>query len=159
MTTGSLSPLSEEFSAQLRDQLRRLLLHFDEMRALAPAPGAWLPPVDLCEMKDAVLVRVELPGVAMADVRVSLLDSVLKIEGRKERPAPGKDAGGAEKPLRFLCLERSYGAFTRRVSLKWMVDVEQVSARLVNGILEVRLPKARSCGREIVIPIDESRAQ
>ena len=151
-----MSPLSGEFSEQLREQLRRLLTQFDEMRALAPTPGEWLPPVDLCEMEDAVVVKVEVPGVSPQDVRLTILDGVLKIEGRKERPALADGAtGNGEKPLRFLCLERSYGAFARSVSLKWMIDVQQVTARLSGGVLLIRLPKAQECGREILIPVTE----
>jgi HSP20 family molecular chaperone IbpA len=156
MTTGPLSTLPGEFSEQLREHLRRLLMHFDELRALAPQPGVWMPPVDLCEMEDAILVKVELPGVAIEDVRVTIHDSLLKIEGRKERASPASNSAiNEEKPLRFLCLERSYGPFARTVSLKWMIEVQQVTARLANGILHIRLPKAQGCGREIVIPITE----
>lgn len=161
MTTGPLSALPGEFSEQLREKLRWLLMHFDEMRALAPTPGAWLPPIDLCEMDDAIVVNIELPGIPSGDVRVTVLDSVLKIEGRKEpaAPAAGQGANG-EKPLRYVCLERSYGAFVRTVALKWRIDTRRVSARLADGILQVRLPKADECGREIMIPItDETDGQ
>ena len=156
MTTGSLSPLPGDFSDRLREQLRRLLLHFDELRLMATTPGGWLPPVDLCELKDAILVKVELPGVARESVRISMQDGMLKIEGRKERPSPTAPLSvDAEKPLRFICLERAYGTFSRSVALKWTIDVQQVSARLTNGILHIRLPKAETCGREIMIPITE----
>jgi len=153
--TGPLSPLPGEFSEQLREQLRRLLMHFDELQALAPSPGAWLPAVDLCEMADAVLVRVELPGISPEALRVTIRDDLLKIEGRKE-PEPAADpAAKGERPIRFLCLERSYSAFSRSLLLKWAIDPERVSARLENGVLQIHLPKARSCGREILVPIEE----
>lgn len=123
---------------------------------MATSPGAWLPPVDLCEMEDAILVNVEIPGVARESVRISLHDGILKIEGRKERPSlTANHVAEAEKPLRFICLERAYGTFARSVALKWIIDVQHVSARLTNGILQIRLPKMQSGGREIVIPITE----
>jgi HSP20 family protein len=156
MTTGSLSPLPGDFSERLREQLRRLLLHFDELRLMATSPGAWLPPVDLCEMEDAIIVKVELPGVPRESVRVSMQDGMLKIEGRKERPPLTVSHGTSdEKPLRFICLERAYGTFARSVALKWTIDAQHMSARLSNGILHIRLPKAQGCGREIVVPITE----
>jgi len=153
MTTGPLSTLPGEFSEQLREKLRWLLMHFDEMRSLAPSPGAWLPPIDLCEMDDAILVKVELPGIPAEDVRLTMLDGVLKIEGRKERSPVAGQGPNEEKPVCFICLERSYGTFARTVPLKWPIDLRHVSARLANGILQIRLPKARECGREIIIPI------
>lgn len=155
--TTQVIPLSKEVSDRLRDQLRRLLLYLDDLRTLAaPVPGVWTPTMDLCEMEDAILVRVELPGVSREHVRVTLLDGVLKIEGRKDRAVPDavNDAAG-NKPLRYLCLERASGNFLRRVTLKWAIDISQVSARLADGILQIRLPKAREAGREILIPVQE----
>ncbi len=109
-------------------------------------------------MEDAIIVRIEIPGVSRENVCITIRDGLLKIEGRKERqlPALQHEAKG-NRLVRFICLERAYGAFVRHVPLKWMVDLAAVSARLADGILEVRLPKSRECGREIIIPItDES---
>jgi|KBSSwiStaDraftv2_1062776.scaffolds.fasta_scaffold831220_2 HSP20 family protein len=152
--TRPLNPLSVELSDQLRDRLRRLLVRVDELRAQAQQPGSWSPPVDLCEMEDSILVRVELPGVPLSHFRVSLLDSKLRIEGRKEREtteAPSED----QKPVRFLCLEREYGTFSLNVTMKWLVEAEGITAKLLDGVLHVRLPKSDVCGREIVIPVEE----
>ena len=154
--TAPLSPLPQEFSERLRDQLRRLLLHFEELRAAAPpAPGSWLPPVDLYEMDEAVVVRLELPGVTLSAVRLTILDGLLKIEGTKEAYPPSEQVNEQEKPLRYHCLERTSGTFARRVQLKWTIDLAHISARLANGILEIRLPKAQTCGKELLIPIIE----
>jgi HSP20 family protein len=154
--TAPLNPLPEEFSEQLRKQLRRLLVHFDEIRVMTPTAGGWVPPLDLRELDDTILVNVEVPGISLSQLRVTVLDRILKIEGRKERPT-GSPSRGAEKPLRFVCLERTYGTFTRSVSLKWPIDIDGISALLANGILHIRLPKAKAAGQEIVIPITEER--
>ena len=147
-----ISSLPEGLSEQVREQLRRLLMHLEELPKIALAPGAWQPPVDLCEMSDAIVIRIELPGVRREDLRVSILDNALKIEGRKQRLTPGRTEG--EKPLRFVCLERSYGSFARTIALKWPVEVENISADLTDGVLHIRLPKTKSCGREVFIPIN-----
>ncbi len=154
--TAPLSPLPQEFSERLRDQLRRLLLHFEELRAAAPpTPGSWLPPVDLYEMDEAVVVRLELPGVAAASVRITILDGTLKIEGTKETSTPATQLTEPDKPLRYLCLERTSGTFARRVQLKWTIDLAHVTAKLANGLLELRLPKAQASGKELLIAIIE----
>ena len=154
--TAPLSPLPQEFSERLRDQLRRLLLHFEEMRAAAPpTPGSWLPPVDLYEMDEAVVVRLELPGVAASSVRITILDGILKIEGTKETACPATQTTEPDKPLRYLCLERTSGTFARRVQLKWTIDLAHVVAKLSNGLLEIRLPKAQAAGKELLIAIIE----
>lgn len=154
--TAPLSPLPQEFSERLRDQLRRLLLHFEEMRAAAPpTPGSWLPPVDLYEMDEAVVVRLELPGVAPSSVRITILDGMLKIEGTKETVHPATQTSEPDKPLRYLCLERTSGTFSRRVQIKWTIDLAHVVAKLSNGLLEIRLPKAQAAGKELLIAIIE----
>jgi HSP20 family protein len=154
--TKPLNPLSVELSDQLRDRLRRLLVRVDELRALAQQPGAWVPPVDVFEAEDAILVRIELPGVAASHLRITLRDSLLKLEGRKEAEAPvTEDTAENERPSRFLCLEREYGAFSLTVAIKWQVDIDRINARLTAGVLNIRLPKAAAGGRELVIPIVE----
>jgi HSP20 family protein len=154
--TKPLNPLSLELSEQLRDRLRRLLVRVDELRAQAQQPGSWLPPLDLYEAEDAVLVRVELPGVQAAQLRMSFHNNMLKLEGRKERDLTAtEDIPEDERPTTFLCLEREYGSFALAVPIKWQVDVDRITAQLSAGILNIRLPKMASGGREIVIPISD----
>jgi HSP20 family protein len=149
-----LHPLSRDVAEQLHERMRRILVRLDEMRAMASSPSAWMPPVDVCEMDEAILVRVELPGVSRTNVRLTMLDNMLKIEGRKEREAPNQFPE-ADRPIRFICLERSYGNFTFSVALNWPIEVENISAKMVDGVLQIRLPKAPTCGREIAITISE----
>lgn len=150
--TNPLHPLSKEVAEQLREQMRRMLVRLEEMRALAPSPSSWMPPVDICEMEEAIRIRVELPGVSAAQVKLTLRDNQLKLEGRKER---GHLAGEGIRPVRFLCLERSYGSFSFTITIRWPVDVSRSSTSMTNGVLQITLPKAHNCGREIEIPIVE----
>ena len=154
--TGSLHPLSKEVAEQLRSQMRRMLVRLEELRLLASTPNTWTPPVDVYETEDAVLVNIELPGVSMDQLRIKLLDNVLKIEGQKERTTPtARLLPETERPVRFICLERGYGNFSLTVSLRWTVDAENVTAQLSAGVLQLRLAKTKTCGREITISITE----
>ncbi len=136
-----------------------MLARLDEIRSLASnseTHGVWMPAVDVCEMEGAILVRAEMPGVQPEHVRVTMLDNVLKIEGRKERPnLTGRLLPEAERPVRFICLERTFGSFAFSLPLKWPIDTANVSARLTDGVLQIRLPKTSACGREITIPVSE----
>ncbi len=154
--TGSLHPLSKEVAEQLRSQMRRMLVRLEELRLLASTPNTWTPPVDVYETEDAILVGIELPGVSMDQLRIKLLDNVLKIEGHKERANPtARLLSETDRPVRFICLERGYGNFALTVSLRWTVEAENVVAQLREGVLHVRLPKTKTCGREITISITE----
>jgi len=157
MATNPLHLPSNVLVEQLRDQMRRMLVRLDEMRQFASqASGVWMPPVDVIEMEEAIMVRTEMPGVAMEHVRLTVLDNTLKIEGRKERENPTDNLPSEdERPIRFICLERSYGGFGFTISLRWQIDASKVAARMSDGVLEIHLPKTKTAGREITIPITE----
>lgn len=91
-------------------------------------------PVDIEELDDAFVVELDLPGVRKEDVSIDLRDNELMIKGEmKERERKGV--------LRRQT--RRYGAFEHRISVPGDVDPDSVSAMLENGILTVRLAKAR----------------
>jgi len=96
--------------------------------------GHWVPNVDLEEDADAVIVQVEVPGIPPNHLRVVCHGGSLQISGEKKPPLPRGEA-------HFLCLERSYGKFSRVIYLNTAVDVEGAGASLQNGILRIILPK------------------
>lgn len=148
-----LHPLPADISEQVYERLRRMLVQFEELRQFAEAPGTWHPPIDLCETGEELVIRAELPGIKRDQVRITIEDNILKIEGHKERLMTGESE--ADKPQRYLCLERAYGSFARTIALRWPVQVDRITARLADGVLTLHLPKAVYCGREVTIPIDE----
>lgn len=155
--TSPLQPPQNIFLEQMRDQMRRMLVRLEEIRALtSAASGAWTPAVDILETEDSIQIKVEMPGVSIENVRATVLDHVLKIEGRKERENLNENSPSElERPIRFLCLERSYGSFAFTIALRWQVDVSNVSAKMNEGVLTIHLPKTQTAGREIAIPIKE----
>lgn len=81
------------------------------------------------------MVRVEVAGVRNADLRVAVEGERLCIRG--VRSQPGRD----EDVLRHHQLEIEQGPFEARVRLPAAIERTQVSARLEEGVLTVRLPK------------------
>lgn len=116
------------------------------------ASGAWAPPVDLCETADAILLRVELPGVASDQIKIGLCNTKLRIWGEKKRRQANR------RIVSYLCSERSYGKFNRVVPIRWTINVRGAEAELRNGILSIRLPKLddRRGGEFIVTVKDET---
>ena len=104
------------------------------------------PVVDIDETPEEFLVRVDLPGIAQKDVKVSLMGDTLTIRG--ERKQENKDAGN---PLRA---ERVYGAFERSIALGAPVRGDQVRATYKDGVLEIHVPKAEEARqREIQVQV------
>ena len=93
----------------------------------------WTPTVDVSESDEEIVVNAELPGVKSEDVKVTVEDDVLTIEGEKKREDESVD-GQTHR------VERSYGRFVRSFKLP-AVNADSVSATYSDGVLKVSLPK------------------
>ncbi len=112
------------------------------------AVGNWIPNVDICETADAVMIRVELPGIEPADIRLTIQGNVLRVQGTKREPA------AVRARLSYYCLERRYGKFDRQIAIDWVVDAGRSHATLANGILTIQIPRIENRrGTVFEIPI------
>ena len=112
-----------------------------------PRGRAWLPPVDMHETKDDLVLNVELPGVSEKDVTVSITGDLLSIKGERRWNDEAKDR-------QYLHTERVYGQFERLVQLPMAVQADKVKASYRDGVLQITLPKAEELKpREIKIDI------
>jgi HSP20 family protein len=98
-------------------------------------PSAWTPAVDVAEHEGEYIVKVELPGVAREDVKITMQENILTIRGEK------KAEKEAHEP-NFHRVERSYGSFQRSFTLPTHVKNDRIEASYRDGILTVTLPKA-----------------
>ncbi len=99
----------------------------------------WVPAVDVIEQKDAYVFYAELPGVEASQVDVNFEQNVLTIRGTK-KSAIATVAEGE----RVYAAERVTGTFERSVRLPEFVDGERISAEFTNGVLTVKVPKAKA---------------
>lgn len=140
---------------ELRQRFDRL---FDEFSGgetgLTPAK------LDVIEGDGKLILRAEMPGIKAEDVKIEVVDDVLTVHGEheesKEAKAPkagketkngkaAKDAGG-----RFLRRERSFGSFTRSVTLPPNVDASKIEASCKDGVVEITVPLPQSCEGKVV---------
>lgn len=113
--------------------------------------GAWIPPVDIVEDKERILLMVELPGFKEDEISIQLEGGVLTIRGERqfEREKEGRT---------YHRVERSYGQFIRTFTLPNNVDRENLKADFRNGILEIEMPKSEEARpRQIRINPGEQR--
>ena len=94
----------------------------------------WQPDADVFETDSEVVVRVEIAGVANADLTVSVDGQTLRISGVRKAPEPA-DA------RRLHQMEIASGPFERRIPIPIPFDRGGVSAHLADGFLTVSLPK------------------
>jgi HSP20 family protein len=100
-------------------------------------PGrTYVPEVDIREDDQALWLWADMPGVTPDQVEVELHDDVLRLEGR----VAAQDYDG----LTPIYTEYNVGNYLRRFTLSnaQYFDRDQISARLENGVLSVKLPKA-----------------
>lgn len=96
--------------------------------------SGWMPPVDVLEDKDNIIVKAEVPGMKREDIDISLHDGVLTLSGERKGDEQHADAETYRS-------ERFLGRFQRTVTLPNPVDVDKVKATYKDGILTVTLPK------------------
>jgi HSP20 family protein len=110
-------------------------LHGQFPGAAMGSTPAWVPALDISERKDAYLVAVELPGVKLDDLRITLEDGLLTIQGERHLANDASDQ-------QFHRVERRYGTFRRAITLPAHVLADAVEASVEDGVLQVLVPKA-----------------
>ena len=105
----------------------------------------FVPPTDVIELEDKILVNVEIAGMRPNDFSISLLNRQLVISGTRERPALPNVA--------YHQVEIGYGEFRVEVQLPHMVELENVNATYRDGFLQVELPR-RSEGQQVTINVN-----
>ena len=98
------------------------------------AYGTWVPPVDIFERGEDLVIRAELPGVNRDELEIQVEDGTLLLSGERRREEQVEE----ENAYR---LERSYGKFSRSFRLPTTVDTSKISAQYRDGVLEMVLPK------------------
>jgi HSP20 family protein len=95
----------------------------------------WAPVVDIQETDNEYLVKAELPEIKKEDVKVTVENGVLAIQGERKQEKE-------EKGKKFHRIERSYGTFLRTFAVPADADETKVAADFKDGVLRVHLPKA-----------------
>ena len=110
-------------------------LHGQWQSATGASTPAWAPVLDIAERTDAYLVTVELPGVKLDDLEITLEDGLLTIQGERQFTSESSEE-------QFHRVERSSGAFRRSITLPAHVMADEVEASMEDGVLRILVPKA-----------------
>jgi HSP20 family protein len=94
----------------------------------------WVPAMDLVEADDHFLLKADLPGLGEEDVNIEIRDNALTISGERKAEHESRERG-------WYRVERSFGRFSRSLTLPEGVDAGRVEAEFDKGVLQVRIPK------------------
>jgi HSP20 family protein len=97
----------------------------------------WSPSANISETDKEYLIRAELPAVKKEDVKVTVDQGMITIEGERKQQKEEKD----EKIHR---IESVYGSFMRSFSLPENVNVDAIRCEDKDGVLTVRIPKTET---------------
>lgn len=115
----------------LQSEMNRL---FDGFFGSGGGRRRWIPPMDLAETDDELVLTADLPGMSEDDIAIEVRDNVLAITG--ERKDERREQGRG-----FHRAERTFGSFARTLTLPRGVEADRVSAQFDQGVLEVHIPK------------------
>jgi HSP20 family protein len=134
MTIVRWEPLRELSS--LQSEMNRLFnTAFDAPSGSSgPVTRRWVPAMDLVESGDQFVLRADLPGMSEEDIQIELEDGTLTVSGERKAEHEQREEG-------FHRVERSFGAFSRSLTLPKGIDGDAVSASFDRGVLEIRIPK------------------
>jgi len=103
------------------------------MASIARAFGNGHLPLNVRDEGEEYVLTAPVPGLKAEDLRIQVLDDVVLIEAT--RPADEVD---------YLVREIASGPFERELRMPSALDAEKVDAKITDGMLTLRLPKAES---------------
>jgi HSP20 family protein len=123
----------------VQNEMNRLFNTFFDSRT--PSHGAgravarrWTPALDVVENDEHFVLRADLPGLSENDVKIEVEDNVLTISGERKSEHEQTSKG-------YYRVERSFGSFSRSLTLPEGVDADAIQASFDNGVLEIQIPK------------------
>jgi HSP20 family protein len=120
-------------------------------RSVLPSGSQWtFSPVIETAFGDSMLnLRAILPGVNQQDLKVSVQNNQLIIEGERRAPETFKNHAHAQL---------AYGKFYAAVTLPSGLNVDKLTCRLQDGVLDIQIPVSEQMKpRQIQIQAGESR--
>jgi len=96
-----------------------------------------LPRMDIMEDDKSIVMETEIPGMKKNDIKISVEDKVLKIEGEKKREEEKKEKN-------YYRAERLFGKFERSFVLPDTIDTDKIDAEFEDGVLKINLKKVEA---------------
>ena len=136
--------------ARIQSEINRLFNNLLDLGVPGQESGAWIPNADILETEECLIVKVELPGVSIEDLALSVHGGDVILRGEKKREE-------LEGPARYHLAERAFGKFRRVIHLGVPVNTHRAEAVLRDGFLRIRFPKVPNRrGEEVPVEVRES---
>jgi HSP20 family protein len=127
---------------EMDDMLQRMWYDFPFHNLQKDVNLAWSPRLDVSETDTTLEVVADLPGMEKKDIKVSLEDNLLTIQGEKKEVKEKKDK-------QFHTIERRSGSFYRALRLPVEVENDKIEANFKDGVLTLTLPKSKEPAKKV----------
>ncbi|WP_321299107.1 Hsp20/alpha crystallin family protein [Marinifilum fragile] len=118
------------FTNQLMNQLFKETQ--DSFKAAVERESGFRPATNVIEEEDCYLIEVSIPGFAKEDVNIRVENGSIKISAEKKEEKEDK---------KYLRREFGVYKFERSFKLADTINQQNISAEVINGILNIILPK------------------
>lgn len=109
----------------------------------------WSPAVDITETEDEFVIHADLPGVKPEEIEVTAVNGVLTLKGERE-------SHKEEEEENYKRIERFSGSFMRRFTLPETANMDKISAKTKDGVLDLTIPKmAKAIPKQIKVKVDK----
>ncbi len=143
------SPLSPFFDQQPFEAMEKF---FADMHGgslpVAQGGNGLIPPVDMYETDEAVVVEMSMPGIDASKLDISIENGILSVKGTNERKTEVDEKNYYRKEVR-------YGSVYRQIALPSKVLANKTEAVYEKGILKLSIPKAREEGGAVKVQIKD----
>jgi HSP20 family protein len=117
------------------------------------ATGGFVPPVDIFEDENKLVLKIEIPGIRQEDIDVRLENNTLAVKGERNFQSEGREEN-------FHRVERRYGSFYRAFTLPNTIDQNTIKADYEAGVLKIELHKrAETKPRQVKINVGSSKPE
>ena len=120
------------------DPFKEIERFFDDQDFFGFVPAVrrnLVPPMDIYEDGDSVVVELEVGSMDPKNIDLSLEDNLLKIKGEENVEQEHKDRNYYRREIRR-------GSFERTVSLGQAVEQDSIEAHYDKGMLRIKIKKA-----------------
>ncbi|HEY5864338.1 MAG TPA: Hsp20/alpha crystallin family protein [Candidatus Tectomicrobia bacterium] len=131
--------------ATLQREVNRLFESFFDGSPWRAGEAMTAPAVEVADTKEAVVVKVQVPGVSKEQIQIAVSEGALTIKGETKEEEKKEEKN-------YIRREFHYGGFTRTIPLPAGAQAEKATAQLKDGVLEITIPKSEEA-RVKEIPI------
>ena len=138
-----MAQLQKEVEQRFRDIWSRL-----SRLSIPMTIGYFEPAFDIEDTGEELVVYMDLPGFSRDEVKIRVTEDSVEVKAEKS-----EERREEERNRNYIVRQRVYEGFYKRIHLPCKVRPEAARARLVNGVLEIHIPKS-GAKREVEISVE-----